>query len=107
MYRNSLNKKYYIDENKKMIYKLTEVSFTNNGEPTGRYALELITGYDYINPDWSNAQGWVSPNNFIDEVQYICGLWYYLEESLNEYLSDYDNLVPLDKLPKIHKIKEV
>ena len=50
--------------------------------------LELYCGWDYINPDENNIQGYVPANRFIEEVQYDTVIQYFFEEGLKECLGE-------------------
>ncbi len=63
--------------------------------------LELVAGYDYINPDDNNIQGYVSASNFVDEVQTETVVQYYMEESTKQCLID-NGYEILETLPTIH-----
>ena len=63
--------------------------------------LNLVCGWDYINPDENDIQGYVSSDKFIDNVQYDLCSWLYWDESLKECLIDNDYEI-VEKLPKIN-----
>lgn len=64
--------------------------------------LELICGYDYVNPDYSNVQGYVSADHFIDDVQYEQVVCYFITESVENALVE-NGYEIIDRLPKIYK----
>lgn len=64
------------------------------------YDLELMCGYDYIDPDWSDIQGWVSPNMFTDGVQ-SDNVIVYWDESLKDRLEE-EGYEIIERLPRIH-----
>lgn len=50
--------------------------------------LNLVAGWDYINPDISNEQGYVPANRFVEDVQLESITCYFLTEGINECLED-------------------
>jgi hypothetical protein len=68
-----------------LIYEVTKVRVHDQRNLSLTYDLELICGYDYVNPDESDIQGWVSPNNFVEDVQDDTILVYF-DESLKDRL---------------------
>ena len=72
---------YVQDEDNKLVYKVCDYDAYNNYIT---WSLELVAGWDYINPDYTDQQGWVSNNNFVQDVQFITVLQYMLEESFKE-----------------------
>lgn len=59
----------YLTNEDRLIYKLVEIEELDSNDLCMVVNLELIAGWDYINPDESNAQGYVSAENFVDDVQ--------------------------------------
>lgn len=64
--------------------------------------LVLIAGYDYINSDENDIQGYVTASNFVESVQDETVIQYYIVESMKQCLVD-NGYEILDKLPVIHK----
>lgn len=64
--------------------------------------LELVCGWDYVNPDYSDTQGYVSAEHFIDDVQYDNVVCYFVTESVENALEE-NGYEIIDKLPKIYK----
>ena len=88
----------YFENNRKMIYRLSDFEAQGNG--IAYLNLELECGYDYINPDNSSAQGYVNKDNFIEETHHemvSCDLF---AESFVEALKS-DGYHALETLPKI------
>lgn len=82
-----ITKVHVIKEN--MIYAITRVRQIADSTGLGfTYDLDLVAGYDYINTDESNAQGFIPANNFIDEVQWDIINVYPIQESLGERLEE-------------------
>lgn len=67
------------------------------------YELNLICGFDYINPDNNDIQGWVDASRFTKESQSEDILVLY-DESLLDRLNE-EGFKVLDKLPEIHVIR--
>ncbi|KEK23860.1 hypothetical protein [Bacillus gaemokensis] len=97
-------KVYVIKEN--MIYVITRMRQIADSTGLGfTYDLDLVAGYDYINTDESNVQGFIPANNFIDEVQWDIINVYPLEESLGERLKEEGYTVIDISKYKIHESK--
>lgn len=93
-------KSIYVKNEDKMIYKI--VSFeAYDGYTTLTYDLELVAGYDYIDPDNNDIQGYVSAEKFIEEVRTETVVQYFFEEGLKDCLEE-NGYEILDKLPTIH-----
>ena len=63
--------------------------------------LILVAGYDYINTDENDIQGYVSASNFVDGVQDETVVQYFMVESMKQCLID-NGYEILDTLPMIH-----
>ena len=63
--------------------------------------LNLLCGYDYINRDENDIQGYISSDNFSNDVQYYEHVCYFLDESVKECLEE-NGYTILKNLPKIH-----
>ena len=61
---------------------------TYDGCSNATINLELIAGWDYINPDMSDVQGWCPPERFTEDVQDEYCVWSFLNESMKECLID-------------------
>lgn len=72
----------------KFIYKIISVEQLGANEIAYSYNLELVAGYDYINPDENNIQGYVEAKGFTENVQWETFTVYPLTESLGERLED-------------------
>ena len=62
----------YVENGEKMIYQLTDIELKENG--LAYLYLELVCGYDYINPDNSNIQGYADKSKFSDDIQHEIGV---------------------------------
>ena len=68
------------------------------------YKLNLICGFDYVNPDENDLQGWVDSSRFTEHVQSEDVL-VLSDESLTDRLKE-ENFEIIKNLPKIHTIKK-
>lgn len=91
----------YVKSSDSFIYKIVSHELVNNGTLCYRYNLELIAGYDYIDPDNSDRQGYVTADNFIANVQTDIIIVYPLEQTLTEELKD-NGYTVIKQLPVIH-----
>lgn len=102
----NLNQPIYVrTEDRNFIYKIVSVEELGSMTHCLRYEMELVAGYDYIEPDYNNRQGYITPNMFTESVQYESISVYPLEESLKESLeSDGYEVINIDDF-KIHEVK--
>lgn len=94
-----INKTIYVENEERLIYKVAALELRADGWLN--VELEFVCGFDYINADESNAQGYVDKENFIDEVEHefiSCDL---MNESLIQALEYHDYKV-IEQLPQIH-----
>lgn len=80
---------YAINEGETMIYKLE--SFNQLGMSNGfglSVDMELVAGYDYVEMDYSNKQGWVSKEGFIETTHNETFTFYPFVETLAEALKE-------------------
>lgn len=75
---------YFMKEDSKLIYRVDSVEEVGSFTHALRYNMSLVAGYDYVEPDYSDKQGWVSKEAFVEEIQDEDLLVYPLEESLLE-----------------------
>lgn len=95
----------HVKNGDKLIYKLTSFRQLQSSEIGFLVSMELIAGYDYINPDYNNVQGYVSKENFVENVHSYDITFYPLAETLKEALSDNDFEVININDYKIHQFK--
>lgn len=88
-----------------LIYKLTGFNQIDSTAIGFSYNLELVAGYEYIDADNSNVQGYVSKEAFTDEVQWDMITFYPLIETLAEALADSDYTPVNINSYKIHQFK--
>ncbi len=70
----------------KMVYEV-ELKMEQPSEFYGRLSLTLVCGWDYVSED-SDRQGYVTPNNFVDDVQYDDITFLPLHENIIERLEE-------------------
>ena len=98
------NHKFYVmDENAKLVYKVGEYE-TFSGCEAIHIHLELVAGWDYVNPDYSDMQGWCSAENFVDDIQSEIVTQYFLVEGMKEALEENDYTVLENISPALQKI---
>ena len=83
---------YAMDKENKLIYKCNAFE-SYDGYDSIYFTLELVCGWDYVNPDENNIQGWVKAENFCNDVQEILMICYIFEESVNECLEAHDLII--------------
>ena len=78
----------YVMIEKRSIYKVVNYRQVDSKEHGLVYMLELVAGYDYINPDYSDVQGFVSKEGFEEAVQWYSFTVYPLDETLRGRLAE-------------------
>ena len=63
--------------------------------------LELVCGWDYIDADWSDEQGYVGKDFFVEEAEYEFLSCDIMNESILQVLTE-NGLKVIEKLPTIH-----
>ena len=93
---------YVINDDRDMIYevKLADTQYKGRNSYS-TYSLYLVAGRDYINPDYSDQQGWVGSDRFVDDVQHESIVHYFVTESLEDCLAD-NGYTLVARLPKIY-----
>ena len=79
------NKFYVVNEDEKLVYKVGEYE-TFSGCTYLQINLELVAGWDYVNPDCNDVQGWCPADRFVEDVQFETALQYFLKEGMEEAL---------------------
>lgn len=100
-----MNCEIYVMNDNKMIYKIVSFREADSNEYCLIYNLELVAGYDYIDIDNSDRQGFVSNDGFVDSVQSDCFTVYPINESLEYTLSEYGYKIIDIKNHVIHEFK--
>lgn len=79
----------YVQNENKMVYKV-EMKPQQASEFYYHLHLELVAGWDYVNPDENDIQGYVGADRFIEDVQLEILTFYPINESIIERLEDED-----------------
>lgn len=80
------NHKFYVmNEDEKLVYKVGEYETYYNHNAL-QINLELVAGWDYINPDYNDVQGWCPADRFVEDVQFEMVSQYFLKEGMEEAL---------------------
>lgn len=79
------NKFYVENEDAKLVYKVGSYE-TFSGCNYLHINLELIAGWDYVNPDENDVQGWCLAENFVEDIQTETVIQYFLQEGMEEAL---------------------
>lgn len=77
----------YVQSEDKLVYQV-EMKAMQASEFYYLLDLNLVCGWDYVNPDENDTQGYVAPNNFIEEVQNESLTFYPLTETIIERLEE-------------------
>lgn len=68
--------------------------------------LDLVCGKDYVDVnDYGGTMGWISAENFVDDVQFEQVVCYFYEEGVLHALEE-NGYVEVKKLPKIEKPRD-
>lgn len=76
---------YVVNEDEKLVYKVGEFETYGNANFI-TIELELVAGWDYVNPDENDIQGFVPADRFVEDVQFEYINQYLLEEGMKEAL---------------------
>lgn len=79
------SKAIFVKNDDKLVYKVESMEIYD-GYDSLRLNLVLVCGWDYVNPDKNNIQGWCKPDRFIEDVQDVQEICYVMEESIKECL---------------------
>lgn len=93
----------FIVQKENLIYEVKSPRVVSSKDMSLEYPLQLVCGIEYIDPDYSDKEGWVDCSRFVDELQEDNILVLY-DEDLSTRLCD-DGYIKLDKLPHIHSVK--
>ena len=98
------NHKFYVmNADEKLVYKVSEFEVFDNYEAI-QIHLELVAGWDYVNPDENDVQGWCSANRFVEDVQSEIVAQYFLVEGMKEALEANDYTILEDITPDLQKV---
>ena len=81
------NKFYVINNDEKLVYKVGEFETYSNCEAIHIH-LELVAGWDYVNVDYNDVQGWCPAENFVEDIQNEIISQYFLVEGMKEALEE-------------------
>lgn len=87
--------KHYLENNKfyvknpdgKLVYMVNKYK-TFYGCNYLEINLELVAGWDYVNPDENDVQGWCPAGNFVEDVQFETINQYFFKEGMEEALEE-------------------
>lgn len=90
------DKTIYVENDIKLIYKVESIE-AYDGYDSLHLNLTLVAGWDYINPDENNVQGWCPASRFVEDVQSETVIHYFIKESMKEALeaNDYTVIVSM------------
>lgn len=94
-----INKKIYVQNADKFIYTVADIELRADG--WANIWLDLVCGIDYINADESNALGYVSKENFVEEIEHEFISCDMMNESIKQAL-EYHGYTVIEELPQIH-----
>lgn len=94
-----LSKQIYVENRDNLIYEVKSIDLHPNA--MAYLHLDLVCGYDYVDPDNSDLQGYVDKSNFVEEVQHETISCDFINESLRIAVS-LDGYNIRKELPKIH-----
>ena len=78
--------KFYVEnEDDKLVYKVGSYETYANCNYL-HINLELVAGWDYVNPDENDIQGWCPANRFVEDIQTETVIQYFLQEGMKEAL---------------------
>ena len=87
------NHKFYVmNEAEKLVYMVNEFETYDNYSAI-QIHLELVAGWDYVNPDYNDVQGWCPADRFVEDVQMEIISQYFLSEGMKEALEANDYII--------------
>ena len=97
--------KFYVINEEKFVYKVGEFETYGNINFI-TWELELVAGWDYVNPDYNNVQGFVPANRFVEDIQYEYINQLFLVEGAKDVLEYYGyKILEAEKItPDLQKI---
>ncbi|QDH50259.1 hypothetical protein ALPS_273 [Bacillus phage ALPS] len=82
-------KNYVINEDETMVYVLESYSQLDMSQGFGlNVSMELIAGWEYIDIDYSDRQGWASKDSFVSETHNEYFTFYPMVETLKEAIEE-------------------
>lgn len=97
------HKFYVINDAENLVYKVGQYETFGNAEFIS-IELELVAGWDYVNPDYNDVQGWCPADRFVEDVQFEYVSQYFIAEGMKEALKE-NGYEVLDEInPALQKI---
>ncbi|AEW47314.1 hypothetical protein BCB4_0081 [Bacillus phage B4] len=103
--QNGLRGELHVISEDKLIYKVESYRQLDSSAIGFVFDLELVAGYDYIDIDYSDMQGYVSKENFVEDIHLEQITFYPLTETLTEALADGGYTAININSYKIHQFK--
>ena len=97
------NKFYVMNEAEKLVYKVSEYETFYDCSYL-QINLELVAGWDYVNPDYNDVQGWCPADRFVEDVQFEMVSQYFLQEGMKEALEANDYTILEEITPNLQVI---
>lgn len=97
------NKFYVMNDAENLVYKVSEYETFSNCDYL-LISLELVAGWDYVNPDENDVQGWCSADKFVEDVQFESIAQYFLVEGMKEALTANDYTILEEIAPDLQAI---
>ena len=86
------DKKMFVKNTENFVYMINGFQAYDNCEYI-RLHLELVSGWDYVNPDENDMQGWCNADRFIEDIQDEYIYQYFLHESMEQCLVENDYVI--------------
>lgn len=98
------NYKFYVtNDDGKLVYMVKEYETYSNSSAIHIH-LELVAGWDYVNPDYNDVQGWCPSDRFVEDVQHEFVSQYFLKEGMEEALEQNDYIILEEISPSLKAI---
>lgn len=97
--------KFYVETKEKLVYEVNNYD-VYGGTNYAQINLILIAGWDYVNPDESDIQSYVSADRFVEDVQNTFENWYIFKEGMEESLTE-NGYTILDKESMDNRLKKI
>ena len=97
------HKFYVVNDAENLVYEVGKFETYEDADFIS-IELELVAGWDYINPDENDIQGYVPADRFIEDIQYEYINQYFLKEGTEEALQENGYTVLKNITPDLQKI---
>lgn len=97
------HKFYVVNDAENLVYMVNQFEAYYNSEAIHIH-LELVAGWDYVNPDENDVQGWCPADRFVEDVQTEIIAQYFLVEGMKEALTENDYTILENITPDLQKI---